>query len=333
MRQDSEFADPLQALAHDLQDDLKIVDELVHQRAASDHVQRIGQVAGHLFTAGGKRVRPILTLASARLFNCEGINHIRLATALEFIHTTTLLHDDVIDRSSRRRGRPTANLLWDDKSSILVGDFLFARAFQLMVATSSVDALTVLADSSAAIAEAEVLQLARQHDTGISEEDYFRIINGKTAALFATGARVGALIAGAGAADCRAAEKFGKSLGISYQIRDDLLDYIGTDKSLGKNVGDDFRDRKVTLPLLRAVQSADVEERAFWNRVIDRGQQREGDLETALSILQSRNILEQVQAEAEAWSNSAIDELRHLPDHPIRGRLRRLAEFAAHRGV
>ncbi len=324
-------ADPLQALGHELRDDLDIVDSLIRERAESGQVTRISQIADHLFQAGGKRVRPILTVACARIFGAEGTRHLNLAAALEFIHTTTLLHDDVVDRSSQRRGRPTANLLWDNKSSILVGDFFFARAFQLMVATRSIESLFVLADSSATIAEAEVLQLARQHDIDISEETYFRIVEGKTACLFAAAARVGALIAGAGEAESKAAERFGNALGVSYQIRDDVLDFVGSARSLGKNIGDDFRDRKMTLPLIRAVQTASPKERGFWTRVIARGQQRDGDLEKALGVLRARGLLDQVQEEAEAWSESAKRELSNLPEHPLRDRLEQLADFVAAR--
>ena len=337
MKQDREFADPLQALSHDLKDDLAIVDSLIRERAASNHVSRIAQVADHLFEAGGKRVRPILTLAAARLFaggaerGVTGGYHINLAAALEFIHTTTLLHDDVVDRSSRRRGRPTANLLWDNKSSILVGDFFFARAFQLMVATHSNSALTVLADTSATIAEAEVLQLAELHNVDISEDAYFQIIKGKTAALFAAAAQVGALAAGATEDEGKTAGRFGGALGTAFQIRDDVLDYFGSAQALGKDVGDDFRDRKMTLPLVRAVQCATPAERDFWIRAVARGDQRDGDLEKALSILRSRGILELVQAEALAWAEAAKRELSDLPAAPIRGRLRWLAEFAATR--
>ena len=328
---DLQFDDPLQALRHDLRADLEIVDSLIRERAESDLVARISQIADHLFQAGGKRVRPVLTVACARLFGAKGQSHLNLAAALEFIHTTTLLHDDVVDRSSQRRGRPTANLLWDNKSSILVGDFFFARAFQLMVATRSIESLFVLADSSATIAEAEVLQLARLHDIDISEETYFRIVEGKTACLFAAAAQVGALIAGASEAECKTAERFGNALGVSYQIRDDVLDFAGSAESLGKNTGDDFRDRKMTLPLIRAVQTASPDEREFWMRVIARGQQRDGDLETALGILRSRGLLDQVQEEAVAWSETAKRELSILPEHPIRDRLEWLAEFVVAR--
>ncbi len=331
MNPPNEKADPLKVLSHELRDELAVVDTLIRDRSTSDQVERIGLVADHLFQAGGKRMRPLLTLAMGRLFNGTGNNHIRLAAALEFIHTTTLLHDDVVDRSSQRRGRPTANLLWDNKSSILVGDFFFARAFQLMVATRSIEALSVLADSSATIAEAEVLQLALLHNIDLTENDYFRIIRGKTAALFAAAARVGALVAGASEKECDAAECFGNALGICYQIRDDVLDYSGAPSTLGKDVGDDFRDRKMTLPLVKAVATADQKERVFWKRVISRGRQLEGDLETALSILHSRGILEQVQVESVSWSVTAKQYLELLPEGPIRNQLADLAAFSANR--
>lgn len=325
------FADPLIALHHDLRCELDIVDSLIRQRADSELVGRIADIADHLFQAGGKRIRPILTVAMARLFGVEGQNHLNLAAAIEFIHTTTLLHDDVVDQSRQRRGRPTANLLWDNKSSILVGDFFFARAFQLMVATHSIESLLVLADSSATIAEAEVLQLARLHDIDVSEDVYFHIIDGKTACLFAAAARVGALIAGASDEECQAAKRFGHALGISYQIRDDVLDFCGSSQSLGKNIGDDLRDRKMTLPLIRAVQTASDDERKFWKRVIAKGKQNGQDLEQAVDILHRRGILDRVQEEAITWSESAKRELMTLPEHPLRDRLEWLAGFAATR--
>lgn len=329
--QDVSFANPLQALHHDLREDLDTVASLIRERADSELVERIALIADHLFQAGGKRIRPILTVTFARLFGVTGQHHLNLAAAIEFIHTTTLLHDDVVDRSSQRRGRPTANLLWDNKSSILVGDFFFARAFQLMVATHSIESLLVLADSSATIAEAEVLQLARLHDIDISEETYFRIIEGKTACLFAAASRVGALIAGASEEQGRAAQRFGNALGVSYQIRDDVLDFVGSPSSLGKNIGDDLRDRKMTLPIIRAVQSAADEEREYWKQVISKGEQRAGDLEQALHILTTRGILDQVQREAMKWSDTAKRELKKLPQHPLRDRLEWLADFAASR--
>ena len=323
--------DPLAELSLALQDELADVDRLIRSSAESELVERIGQIAEHLFAAGGKRVRPMLTLAMGRLHGCVGTSHLNLAAALEFIHTTTLLHDDVVDKSSRRRGRPTANLLWDNKSSILVGDYFFARAFQLMVTTKSIDALVILSDTSAIISEAEVLQMARMHGIDLDEATYFKIIEGKTAVLFSAAAKLGALVAGSSEKQGDAAGRFGQALGMSYQIRDDVLDYEGTGAALGKNVGDDFRDRKTTLPVVRALEHASDKERMFWRRVFEKGDQRDGDLEHALEIMHSRGILEQVQEEAVRWSTVACNELEEQPMHPIRDTLARVAEFAANR--
>ncbi len=323
------YDDPVQALRHDLHDELSIVESLIQENLDSEYVARIAQIGEYIFSAGGKRLRPILTIACACLFGPKGHHHLNFAAAIEFIHTTTLLHDDVVDSSSQRRGRPTANLLWDNKSSILVGDFFFARAFQLMVDTRSLAALGVIAESSVTISEAEVMQLAWQHDITISEDDYFRIINGKTACLFAAAAQVGALIAGASESESQAAFRFGRALGISFQIRDDVLDFDGCKLSLGKDLGDDFRDRKMTLPMIRAMQAASTEEQDFWKRTIAEGQQHEGDFEYVRFLLKSRGHLEQVQEEAVAWSEKAKSELENLPPHPLRDRLEWLADFSA----
>ena len=330
MASTSQPRSPLARLATELKDELDSVHALIREHAGSVHVARIEQIAEHLLGSGGKRIRPILTLSTARLFNHEGMGHIHLAAAVEFIHTATLLHDDVVDQSTQRRGRPTANLLWDNKSSVLVGDFFFARSFQLMVKTNSIRAMDVLADASTTISEAEVIQLAATHSVDVDEGTYYRIIGGKTASLFSAAARVGALVAGGTGAELDAAARFGDALGVSFQIRDDILDYGGTDL-LGKNVGDDFRDRKMTLPVIRAFREGSGEEREFWTRVISTGDQRDGDLDHALGILRNRGILEEIQGDAVGWSERARRELEHLPDHPIRELLADLAEFAVTR--
>ena len=330
MASTSQPSSPLARLATELKDELDSVHALIREHAGSVHVARIEQIAEHLLGSGGKRIRPILTLSTARLFNHAGLGHIHLAAAVEFIHTATLLHDDVVDQSTQRRGRPTANLLWDNKSSVLVGDFFFARSFQLMVKTNSIRAMDVLADASTTISEAEVIQLAATHSVDVDEGTYYRIIGGKTASLFSAAARVGALVAGGVDAELDAAARFGNALGISFQIRDDILDYGGTD-ILGKNVGDDFRDRKMTLPVIRAFNEGTEGEREFWTRVISTGEQRDGDLDHALGILRNRGILEEIQEDAVEWSKKARQELGNLPDHPIRGLLADLAEFAVTR--
>ena len=330
MASTTQTPNPLARLATELHDELESVHALIRERADSVHVARIQEIANHLIGSGGKRIRPILTLAAARLFDYQGSNHLHLAAAVEFIHTATLLHDDVVDQSTQRRGRPTANLLWDNKSSVLVGDFFFARSFQLMVKTGSIEALDVLANASATISEAEVVQLAGTHNVELGEDAYFMIIEGKTAALFSAAARVGALVAGGNRNEQDAAGRFGNALGVCFQIRDDILDYGGSG-TLGKNIGDDFRDRKMTLPIIRAYATASSSERQFWRRVIADGDQQDGDLEQALEVLTRRGVLEQVQHEARQWSKKSIQELEQLPDHPLRSTLAELSSFAVNR--
>ena len=230
-----------------LADDLAAVNRLIRERMASEHAPRIPQVTAHLVEAGGKRLRPMLTLASAAMFGYTGDHHIRLAATVEFIHTATLLHDDVVDESQQRRGRPTANLLWDNQSSVLVGDYLFARAFQMMVETGSLRVLDILSNAAATIAEGEVLQLASAHNLATSEETYLQIVRGKTAALFSAATEVGGVIADRSDAEVQALFDYGDALGVAFQMADDLLDYQGDSGATGKNVGDDFRERKMTL--------------------------------------------------------------------------------------
>jgi len=248
---------PHEALAEALSDEMTAVNTLIAQRMASEHAPRIPQVTAHLVDAGGKRLRPMLTLAAARLCGYEGDHHIRLAATVEFIHTATLLHDDVVDESGQRRGRPTANLLWDNKSSVLVGDYLFSRSFQLMVETGSLRVLDILANASATIAEGEVLQLTAASDLGTDEAVYLQIVRGKTAALFSAATQVGGVIASAPEDQVSALYDYGDALGIAFQIADDLLDYQGDAAAIGKNVGDDFRERKLTLPVIRALRTKD----------------------------------------------------------------------------
>src|SRR5210317_309413 len=275
---------PHEALAALLEPELQAVNALIQTRMASKHAPLIPEVTAHLVNAGGKRLRPLLTLACAKLFDYAGPYHVHLAATVEFIHTATLLHDDVVDESAQRRGRPTANLLWDNKSSVLVGDYLFARAFQLMVETGSLRVLDILSNAAATIAEGEVLQLTAASDLATTEETYIKVVRGKTAALFSAAMEVGGEIAGQDAATKQALFDYGDALGISFQIVDDLLDYGGT-KAIGKNTGDDFRERKLTLPVIRAVAAADADEREFWVRTIQKGRQEEGDLEHAVALL------------------------------------------------
>ena len=324
-------AAPQDRLSTILAEDMAAVNALIRTRMASEHAPRIPEVTAHLVEAGGKRLRPLLTLAAARMLGYAGGDHVKLAATVEFIHTATLLHDDVVDESQRRRGRPTANLLWDNKSSVLVGDYLFSRSFQLMVETGNLRVLDILANASATIAEGEVLQLTAAQDLRTDERIYLQVIRGKTAALFSAATEVGGVIAGAPEAQVRALFDYGDALGIAFQIVDDILDYGGSDAVIGKNTGDDFRERKLTLPVIKAVAKADAEERAFWVRVIEKGDQRDGDLEQALAILRRHDSISASRDEALAWAARAKAALDNLPEHPLRGILSELADFVVRR--
>ncbi|SCY48753.1 polyprenyl synthetase family protein [Paracoccus tibetensis] len=322
---------PLDRLSDALADEMEAVNALIREKMASEHAPRIPEVTAHLIEAGGKRLRPMLTLAAAKMLDYPGPWHIHLAATVEFIHTATLLHDDVVDESRQRRGRPTANLLWDNKSSVLVGDYLFARSFQLMVAPGNLRTLEILSNASATIAEGEVLQLTAAQDLATDERIYLQVVRGKTAALFSAATEVGGVIAGAPEPQVRALFDYGDALGIAFQIVDDLLDYGGASEAIGKNVGDDFRERKLTLPVIKAVAKADGAERAFWSRVIEAGDQREGDLEEALRLLSRHGAMEAARKDALAHAARARTALEALPPHPIRDMLRDLAEFVVSR--
>jgi octaprenyl-diphosphate synthase len=322
---------PQDLLADLLAADMAAVNALIRARMASEHAPRIPEVTAHLIEAGGKRLRPMLTLAAARMLGYRGSDHQKLAATVEFIHTATLLHDDVVDESQRRRGRPTANLLWDNKSSVLVGDYLFARSFQLMVETGNLRVLDILANASATIAEGEVLQLTAAQDLRTDEGIYLKVIRGKTAALFSAATEVGGVIAGAPEAQVRALYDYGDALGIAFQIVDDILDYGGQDAVIGKNTGDDFRERKLTLPVIKAVARATAEERAFWQRVIEKGDQRADDLARALAILSHHGAIAAARADALAWAGRAKAALNNLPENPIRALLSELADFVVER--
>ncbi|HHI71751.1 MAG TPA: polyprenyl synthetase family protein [Rhodobacteraceae bacterium] len=321
---------PHERLSRHLATELAQVNDLIRTRMASEHAPRIPEVTAHLVEAGGKRLRPMLTLAAAKLCGYDGPYHIHLAATVEFIHTATLLHDDVVDESNQRRGRPTANLLWDNKSSVLVGDYLFSRSFQLMVETGSLTVLDILANASATIAEGEVLQLTAAQDLATSEAVYLQVVRGKTAALFSAACEVGGVIAGADETVTKALYAYGDALGISFQIVDDLLDFAGTE-AIGKNIGDDFRERKLTLPLIKAIAKADAEERAFWVRTIEKGKQGDGDLEFALELLHKHGALNDTRDVALEWADKAKAALDALPDDPIRDMLRDIADYVVAR--
>jgi len=327
----STISKPHERLAEILAGEMEAVNTLIRTRMASEHAPRIPEVTAHLVEAGGKRLRPMLTLAAARLFGYGGDHHIRLAATVEFIHTATLLHDDVVDESAQRRGRPTANLLWDNKSSVLVGDYLFSRSFQLMVETGSLRVLDILANASATIAEGEVLQMTAATDLRTDEAVYLQVVRGKTAALFSAATEVGGVIAGASEEQVRALFAYGDALGIAFQIADDLLDYQGDSKTTGKNVGDDFRERKLTLPVIKAVAQATPDERAFWERTIEKGRQQDGDLGLALNLMRKYGTLEETRTDALAWAAKAKTALTALPDHELRDLLGDLADYVVSR--
>ena len=323
---------PNEQLAQLLADDMAEVGDLIQSRMASENAPRIPEVTAHLVGAGGKRLRPLMTLAAAKLMGYEGQDHIKLAATVEFIHTATLLHDDVVDESGQRRGRPTANLLWDNKSSVLVGDYLFARSFKLMVETGSLRVLDILSNASATIAEGEVLQLTTTRNLATDEATYLNVVRGKTAALFAAACEIGGVIAGSSETEVTALRTYGDAIGIAFQIVDDLLDYSGT-TAIGKDTGDDFREGKPTLPLIKAVAAADDTALSFWIRVIEKRGQNDGDFATALYLMTQTGALDATRADALTWAKRAREALAPLPDHPIKVILSDLADYVVQRIV
>jgi len=311
--------------------DLEEVNRLIVERMQSP-VTLIPQLAGHIVAAGGKRLRPMLTLACARLCGYRGSRHVALAAAVEFIHTATLLHDDVVDGSDLRRGRDTANAVWGNKPAVLVGDFLFSRAFELMVEDGSLRVLDILSRTSSVIAQGEVLQLITANDTTTSEDAYLEVIEAKTAALFAAACRIGAVVADRPPEEERRLETFGRNLGIAYQLIDDMLDFGASQSELGKSLGDDFRDGKITLPILIAFARGDGDERTFWRRTLEDGDQRDGDFDRALAILARRGALAETLARAQRYAAAAAETLAAFSDTPERRALAEVAAFVTDRG-
>lgn len=311
-------------------EDMKAVDALILDRMQSP-VGLIPNLAQHLVGAGGKRLRPLLTVATAALCGYQGENHHKLAAAVEFIHSATLLHDDVIDESALRRGKKPANLIWGNSASILVGDFLFARAFNLMVETNSMEALGILSNASSIIAEGEVRQLAALRDMNMTEADYMAVIKAKTAALFAAATEVSPVIADRSETHRAALRDYGMKLGLAFQLVDDALDYGGMESALGKSVGDDFREGKMTLPVIRSLKTADPEEKAFWKRVVVDHQQTDVDLETAVSYLRKAGALQSTMDLARQYSKEARQALMVFPENEWRNTLADLADFVVER--
>lgn len=294
-------------------------------------VPLIPQLAGHIIAAGGKRLRPMLTLAAARLCGYTGKRQIGLAACVEFIHTATLLHDDVVDESDLRRGIATANVVWSNQASVLVGDYLFSRAFQIMVEDGSLEVLRILADASAIIAEGEVMQLETSNDTTTSEESYLEVISSKTAALFAAASRVGAVVAERPQAEEDALDSFGRNLGIAFQLVDDLLDYSAKQEELGKTVGDDFREGKITLPIILAFRRGDEKERAFWRRCVEKVEQEPEDFQQAIAIMERRDALSDTLERARHYSSIARDTLGLFPDTDIKRAMLEVVDFGLER--
>ncbi|HYI72168.1 MAG TPA: polyprenyl synthetase family protein [Skermanella sp.] len=294
-------------------DDLKACNALIIDRMQSP-VELIPQLAGYIIAAGGKRLRPVLTLASARLCGYGGDRHQALAACVEFIHTATLLHDDVVDESDLRRGLASANAVFGNKASVLVGDFLFSRAFQLMVEDGSLDVLRILSHASAVIAEGEVLQLTTSNDTGTSEQAYLDVIRSKTAELFAAACQIGAVVADRPAVEEDALFAYGLNLGIAFQLVDDVLDYSALQARLGKTVGDDFREGKITLPVILAYRRGSDEERVFWNRALEEMEQGEGDLDKAIGLMNQHGALRDTVERARHYGAIARDALGIFPD-------------------
>src|SRR5882757_6714525 len=317
----------LDRLSELLRGDLARVNALILERMQSP-VALIPQLAGHIVAAGGKRLRPLLTLAATKLCGYTGERHIRLATCVEFIHTATLLHDDVVDDSDLRRGQSSANAIWGNQSSVLVGDFLFSRAFELMVEDGSLKVLQILSRASSVIAEGEVHQLITSNDTGTGEDAYLEVIRAKTAALFAAACRIGAVVAERPKVEEDALDAYGLNLGIAFQIIDDVLDYAAHQATLGKTVGDDFRDGKITLPVVLSFLRGDEQERQFWRRTLEALEQRDGDLATAITFMEKHGSLRDSIERARHYGAIARDALGVFPDSPEKRAMLELVDFA-----
>lgn len=318
---------PLVAL---VEEDMGHVNRIILDRARSN-VDLIPELARHLIDSGGKRLRPMLTIAAAKLCGYHGDGHVRLAASVEFMHTATLLHDDVVDESSLRRGKIAARLLWGNEASVLVGDYLLGQAFKMMVDVGSLGALRILSDAAAVIAEGEVMQLTTANNTETTEDDYLAVINAKTAALFAAAAEVGAVIAERPKSEAAALRSYGRNLGLAFQLVDDALDYSGEQSKLGKSVGDDFRDGKITLPVVLSYRRGNADERTFWERTLKAGEIEEADLPRAIDLVGRHNALADTLERARHYGSIARDALAVFPDGEIKAALLDAIEFSVRR--
>ncbi|WP_425419228.1 polyprenyl synthetase family protein [Oricola indica] len=306
------------------------VNELILSKAGSD-VEMIPEVANHLISSGGKRLRPMITLAAADMFGYSGEGHVKLATSVEFMHTATLLHDDVVDESDMRRSKPTARMIWGNQASVLVGDFLLGQAFKMMVEVGSLDALDVLSSAASVIAEGEVMQLAAAKNLETTEDEYLAVIKAKTAALFSAAAEVGPIIANASKSDRAALRSYGLNLGLAFQLVDDALDYGGNAKDLGKNTGDDFREGKITLPVVLAYRRGTDTERTFWKNAIENGENNDAALEEARGMMLKYGALPDTIQRARHFGEIARDALAPLKPSPQKNALLDVVEFCISR--
>ena len=307
-------------------DDMEAINRIILDKAVSD-VDMIPQLAHHLIDSGGKRLRPMLALAAAKLCKYPGNGHIRTASAVEFMHTATLLHDDVVDESGTRRGKKTARMIWGNQASVLVGDFLLGQAFKMFVDVGSMPVLRIMSNAAATIAEGEVMQLAAAKNTSTTEDAYLEIINAKTAALFASAAESGAALAQRPVEEQAALRSYGKNLGLAFQLVDDALDYSGDSQRLGKSVGDDFREGKITLPLILSFRRGTADERQFWNRTIADGNIQDGDLDHAVSLMKRHKAIDATFERARSYGDMARDALAIFPDSREKHALEQVITF------
>jgi octaprenyl-diphosphate synthase len=323
---------PMQALSDALANDMAAVNDHIVTRMDS-HVALIPKLGNYLVAAGGKRIRPLLTLAATELYNGDMKRAQRLAACVEFIHTATLLHDDVVDESEQRRGQDAANLIYGNNAAVLVGDFLFSRSFQIMTEDGDLEILRILSGASATIAEGEVMQLVTTNNLSTTMKEYIEVIEGKTAALFTAACEVGPVIAGADESAQRAMADYGLNLGIAFQIADDALDYMANRKKLGKVIGDDFREGKMTAPVLLALAKATDEEKDFWTRTIGNKDQHEDDLATAQRLFEKYGIYKETIDMAHAYGDKAVQALHNAPAHPLRDLLEQTVTYSITRNM
>ena len=322
-REPSQSLTPLLEIVNE---DMNAINRIILDKAVSE-VELIPELTHHLVNSGGKRLRPMLAIAASKLCAYSGQGHIRTAAAIEFMHTATLLHDDVVDESDTRRGRKTARLIWGNQATVLVGDFLLGQAFRMLVEVGSLPVLRILSNAAATIAEGEVMQLAAAKNTATTEDAYLAIIDAKTAALFSAASEVGGAIANRPADEQAALRSYGRNLGLAFQLVDDALDYSGDSASLGKSVGDDFREGKITLPVILSFRRGNDRDREFWNRTIVEGQIKDGDLEHAIGLMKKHNTIEATLDRARSYGGVARDALAIFPEGHVKSAMQDVIDF------